>query len=98
MKGQPVEFIYLCTSAGSDEAQWKSKIAQLKLPGIHFFVDQPLEIELMNRFSLNGFPSHQFFSKNGQYKPGAIKWMSYMNKDHLLELINVPLLTEIHKL
>lgn len=88
LKGQPVEFIYLCTSDGSDETQWKEKIARLKQPGIHFFVDQTLEIELMNRFAFHGYPSYMFFNKNGQYKPGAIKWMGHTNKDQLMELIN----------
>lgn len=91
LKGQPVEFIYLCTSAGSDETQWKAKIAQLKQPGIHFFVDQTLEIELMNRFAFHGYPSYMLFNKNGQYKPGAITWMAHANKDQLIELINAPL-------
>jgi thiol-disulfide isomerase/thioredoxin len=88
LKGQPVEFIYLCTSAGSDETLWETKIAKLKQPGIHFFVDQRLETELMNRFSLNVYPSYLFFSKNGQYKPGVIKLISAINKDQLAALIN----------
>lgn len=87
-KGQPVEFIYLCTSRDSDEDKWKTKIAQLKQPGIHFFVDASLEIELMKLFSFIGYPSYAFFDKKGQYKPGAITWMSLIDKDKLSKLIN----------
>ena len=87
-KGLPVEFIYLCTSANSDESTWKAKIAELKQPGIHYFVDETLENELMNLFSFSGFPNYAFIDKNGQYKPSAISRMSLINKDQLIELIN----------
>jgi thiol-disulfide isomerase/thioredoxin len=87
LKGSPVEFVYLCTSGGSDETKWEAKIAELKQPGIHFFVDQSLESELMTRFSLTGFPGYVFFDKKGQYKPGAITWMSAMTKNKLSDLV-----------
>lgn len=87
-KELPVEFIYLCTSAGADETTWKSRIAELKQPGIHFFVENSLVNELMTQFSFNGFPSYAFFDKNGQYKPGAISRMAELNKESLTKLIN----------
>jgi thiol-disulfide isomerase/thioredoxin len=87
-KDLPVEFIYLCTSNNSSLDKWKSKIVELKIPGTHIFVEETTETELMNLFSVNGFPSIVFISRNGGYKPGVITFMSKMDKNKLTELIN----------
>lgn len=87
MGNEPIEFIYLCTSYGSDLEKWKSKIAELELSGTHLFVDSKIETELMNLFSLNGFPSYAFIDVKGEFKTGAIKKMEFMNKEKLLKLI-----------
>ena len=85
-KDLPVEFIYLCTSSGSDIEKWKSKVIEMEQPGIHIFVDQALESELMEMFSFSGFPSYAFINKNGVYIPG-IKRMSRTSKKELEKLI-----------
>jgi thiol-disulfide isomerase/thioredoxin len=71
----PVVFVYVCTARGSDEGQWKRKIAELKLPGIHFFVDEALDANLSQYFSFSGYPGYAFINQNGVYKPGAITWL-----------------------
>lgn len=87
MVDEPIEFIYLCTSSGSDFDKWKSKIIELELGGIHLFVDSKIETELMNLFSLNGFPSYALIDAKGEFKAGAIQRMELMNKEKLLKLI-----------
>ena len=87
-KELPVEFIYLCTSSGSDMEKWKTKIAEYELGGTHIFVEQKIENELMNLFSASGFPSYVFIDKNGEYRPGAISRMSQLDINKLTELIN----------
>ncbi|WP_162915401.1 TlpA family protein disulfide reductase [Paraflavitalea soli] len=75
-KDLPVVFVYVCTSNNSDENKWKSKIGELKLPGIHFYIDETLDAELSQFFSFSGYPGHAFIDRNGVYKPGAIKRVS----------------------
>lgn len=86
-KNLSVEFVYLCTSRGSDLNQWKSKIAEFKIGGTHIFVEQNIESKLMNLFSVSGFPSYVLIDKSGNYVPGAIQRMSHLNKVKLVELI-----------
>jgi thiol-disulfide isomerase/thioredoxin len=86
-KELPVEFVYLCTSRSSNLDQWKSKIAEFEISGTHIFVEEDIENELMNLFSVSGFPSYVLIDTNGDYKPGAIKRMSHLNKEKLAELI-----------
>lgn len=75
-KDLPVVFVYVCTSNSSDEDKWKRKIGELKLPGIHFFIDEKLDAELSKYFSFSGYPGYAFIDRNGVYKAGAIKWIS----------------------
>jgi len=88
-KDLPVVFVYLCTIHGSSEDKWKSKVVELKQPGIHFLIDETLDAELAHYFSFSGYPGHAFIDKTGTYKPGAIKWMSEIeNREALAALIN----------
>ncbi|HMI61859.1 MAG TPA: TlpA disulfide reductase family protein [Puia sp.] len=88
-KDLPVVFVYLCTINGSSESKWKSKVAELKQPGIHFLIDETFDAELSHYFSFSGYPGHALIDKAGNYKPGAIKWMSEIeNGETLAALIN----------
>ncbi len=53
-----------------------SVIGELKLPGIHFFIDETLDAELSKYFSFSGYPGYAFIDRNGVYKPGAIERVS----------------------
>lgn len=75
-KDLPVVFVYLCTVSGSSESKWKSKVAELKLPGIHFLIDAALDADLSRYFSFSGYPGYALIDSTGHYKPGAIQWMS----------------------
>jgi len=87
-KNLPVVFVYLCTINGSSESKWKSKVVELQQPGIHFLIDKALDADLSNYFSFSGYPGHALIDKDGNYKPGAIQWMSQIeNKEALAALI-----------
>ena len=88
VEDEPVEFIYLCTSAGGSPEQWKAKIAQFKLGGTHLFIEQSVEAELMQLFNGSGFPTYAFINKKGEYKPGSITRMSQISRERLVQLIN----------
>jgi thiol-disulfide isomerase/thioredoxin len=88
-KDMPVVFVYLCTINGSTESKWKSKVAELKQPGMHFLIDETLDAELSHYFSFSGYPGYALIDKVGKYKPGAIKWISDIkSRDALAALIN----------
>ena len=85
----PVAFVYLCTSSGSSESKWKLKVAELQQPGIHFFIDGPLDDALSGYFSFAGYPGYAFIDKQGNYVPGAFKRISQVeNKEALAQLIS----------
>jgi thiol-disulfide isomerase/thioredoxin len=86
-KDLPIEFVYLCTSNNSSEDKWKTKIAELEIPGIHIFVEETIETELMNLFSMNGFPSYGFINAGGIFVPNAIVRPSMTNKNKVKELL-----------
>lgn len=88
LKDHPIEFIYLCTSDGSDLAEWKTKVSKLELSGTHLFVESGIERKLMTLFSVSGFPSLAFIDTQGNYKPGAITRMSNLSKETLTKLID----------
>lgn len=72
-KELPIEFIYLCTSNNSTLDKWKSKIAELKIPGTHIFVEESIETELMNLFSTKGYPSYVLINSKGQRETRFIR-------------------------
>lgn len=85
-KDLPVVFVYLCTENSSDENKWRTKVAELEQPGIHYYIDQALDNEISTYFSFSGYPGYAFIDKKGKYQPGAISWMSELSKERLAEL------------
>lgn len=87
-KDLPIVFVYVCTAQGSDEGRWKRKIAELELPGIHFFIDEALDAKLGQLFSFSGYPGYAFIDQKGVYKPGAITRLSAIkDKNALADLL-----------
>jgi thiol-disulfide isomerase/thioredoxin len=66
-KDLPIEFVYLCTSNNSSQDKWRQKIAELKIPGTHIFVDENIENSLMDLFSGEGFPTYVLIDSRGTY-------------------------------
>ncbi len=87
MTDEHIEFVYLCTSKGSDIDKWKTKLAQLQVGGTHLFVDAQTERQMLGMLSFSGYPSYGFINQKGEYK-GAINRMGRQTKESLLKLIN----------
>ncbi|WP_158848582.1 TlpA family protein disulfide reductase [Algibacter sp. L1A34] len=87
-KDDSVEFVYLCTSSGSSMKKWQAKIAEFEIGGTHIFVESSIESDLMGLFSFSGFPSYAFIDAHGDYKPGAIKRMSHLDKEVVKKMIS----------
>lgn len=62
----PIEFIYLCTSSGSNIQRWEKVITEMNQSGTHVFISEKLTNELMALFNVGGFPSYIYFDQNGQ--------------------------------
>jgi thiol-disulfide isomerase/thioredoxin len=86
VKDLPLEFVYLCTSDGSNIEKWKAKIAEFKLSGTHIYVEKSIESELMRMFSGSGFPTYVLINPKGEFKPG-IERPSHLDKEKLAEWI-----------
>lgn len=86
-KDLPVEFVYLCSSSGSDLDKWRTKIVEHQIGGAHIFVEKKLAADLMNLFSASGFPSYVLINAKGDYMPGAIRRPSAMSRAALAELL-----------
>jgi thiol-disulfide isomerase/thioredoxin len=87
-KDLPVIFVYLCTINSSTENKWKTKVAELQQPGIHFLIDEALDADLSNYFSFSGYPGYAFIDKMGKYRPGVFKRISEIeNRESLSDLV-----------
>ena len=84
-KDLPIEYIYICTNSSSSIKLWKNKIAELKLPGIHIFMDNKIVEELKSSFddAGSGFPTYVVVDANGKLRPNVIQWMQSLNRDKL---------------
>jgi len=83
-KELPIEYIYLCTSNNSSVEAWKSRIADLLIPGTHLFVDEKIVSAL--RTALNaegGFPTYVVIDANGKVNSKSILRMQMLDKASL---------------
>lgn len=83
----PIEFVYLCTSGGSDEEQWKNKVLEIQQPGTHLFVDSKAISELMTMFNMGGFPSYLLLKPDGSYDEKTVNSLSNLQLDTLKHLL-----------
>ncbi len=86
-KDLPIEFVYLCTSDGSDLEKWKTKIAEYQLRGTHIFVQKSIESRLMNLFSISGYPGYIYINSKGEYQAGIKARPSQLSKGDLVGLV-----------
>jgi len=83
----PIEFIYLCTDASSDQQKWVNKVAELEQPGTHLFVGNTVISELFTLFNRSGFPTYVVIKPNGEIDTKAIPWMSDVTLEKLKEMM-----------
>ncbi|HTH56183.1 MAG TPA: TlpA disulfide reductase family protein [Cyclobacteriaceae bacterium] len=85
-KDLPIEFVYICTSEGSDFEKWKTKIAEFELKGTHIYADKKIVHELLGLFSRSGYPTYILTNTIGEFKTTNIR-PSSLRKEKLSELI-----------
>lgn len=83
-KDLPVAYVYLCTSSSSSIALWKNKVAGMKIPGTHIFINDAILSKLRSRLDAEGgFPTYVVIDAAGKSHPKAITLMSRLNREQL---------------
>ncbi|MBO9595668.1 MAG: redoxin family protein [Niabella sp.] len=86
----PVEYIYLCTTSGSDEETWKKRIATLKPAGTHIFINEELENALRKKLNANGgYPTYIVIDQKGNISSDKIAFMQELNREKFAAAIGV---------
>ena len=83
-----MSFVYLCYQ--SQKEQWRSAISKYNLEGNHYFVEENQADDLINLFSIKGYPTYTIIDKNakivksnGVYRPsnsGTVKLLDSLIK------------------
>lgn len=63
-KGKDVAFVYLCLE--SKEMQWKAILADKKMKGKHFFLNDEQGAYFQKLLKINGFPTYAIIDKEGR--------------------------------
>ncbi|GGC75964.1 hypothetical protein GCM10011387_32190 [Pedobacter quisquiliarum] len=83
-KDLAIEYIYICTSSGSNLDKWKNKVADLQIPGAHFFASEKIINQLKSMFNATGgYPAYVTIDINGQINPKIITRMENLNRETL---------------
>ena len=86
-KDLPTEFIYICTSRGSSMEKWSNKIMELQQSGIHIYLEDTINAELMSLFSFSTFPNYAFIDKTGKFISGTFNDKSNFKAEKIKELL-----------
>jgi thiol-disulfide isomerase/thioredoxin len=90
-KDLSVEYIYLCTSSGSSLDLWKTKVADLQIPGTHIFMDEKIVAQLKSMFNATGgFPAYVVMDVNGKINPKSITRMGMLSRESLKTAVGLP--------
>ena len=76
LREMDVEVVYLCVADGTNPQTWQQKVAELDLFAPQVFLGPELSTAIMRFFDLQGYPSHVFLDKSGQYHPGLVHSIS----------------------
>ena len=89
-KSLPIEYVYLCTSSGSDIDTWKERIATLKTSGTHIFINEELEMAFRKKLNADGgYPTYIVINKAGSADSKKISSMSGLSLDDLKEILGM---------
>lgn len=88
LKDKAVEFVFLCFNSPKEAAQ--KKVTELKLGGVHYFLNVDQSNHLQKTLSFSSFPNYILIDKNGlivksgsDLRPGAEE-----TKNDIMKLIN----------
>ncbi|NRF41784.1 TlpA disulfide reductase family protein [Pedobacter foliorum] len=83
-KDLAIEYVYLCTTDGSNIDVWKNRVADLQIPGTHIFVNEKIIAQLKTAFNAeSGFPSYVVVDVNGKVNPKVITRMEMLDRDSI---------------
>jgi thiol-disulfide isomerase/thioredoxin len=89
-KDLAIEYIYLCTSAGSNLDIWKNKLADLQIPGTHFFMNEKLIAKLKSMLNATGgYPAYVTIGTKGKVNSKIITQMRNLNRESLKESVGM---------
>jgi thiol-disulfide isomerase/thioredoxin len=89
-KDLPFEYIYICTSSGSNIELWKQKIAELQIPGTHIFMDDKVVTGLKEMLNASaGFPAYVVMDVNGKTNSKVMSHMSGLDRESLKKVIGL---------
>ncbi|MCO4291719.1 TlpA family protein disulfide reductase [Solitalea sp. MAHUQ-68] len=87
LKGKDVVFLYL--GVQSEENVWKSNIAELKIEGEHYLLNNNDYNALAARFQISGIPHYVLLDKQGRVREDDAKSPSETElKDEIIALLN----------
>lgn len=65
LKEEPLEFVYLCSDAGTDQEEWEKTVAKWELPGTHIFLPADRMESIMALFGFRGYPNYLLIRPDG---------------------------------
>jgi thiol-disulfide isomerase/thioredoxin len=83
----PLEFVYICTSEGTDLETWKRRIVDYELKGTHIFLERSTAFALLESLSFSGYPSYFILNTRGEYVSMNNQRPSRLSKQTLSQLI-----------
>jgi thiol-disulfide isomerase/thioredoxin len=86
----PIEYVYLCTSSGSDPETWKKRIGDMKLPGTHIYMEDELMVALRKQLNAEGgYPTYVVIDAKGNMNTKSISFMSQLNAETLKSVTGI---------
>ncbi len=88
LKGENVEFVFLCCNSPEEAA--RKKVEELKLGGTHYFLNTDQTNYIQKELSFSSFPDYTLIDKNGNIAGSDVRYRPGNNrtKDKILELVN----------
>jgi thiol-disulfide isomerase/thioredoxin len=89
-KDLPIEYIYLCTTSGSNIDIWKNRIGDLQIPGTHIFVNDKIISKLKTAFNAEGgFPTYVVIDINGKVNQTKITFMGTLDRESVKKIVGL---------
>ena len=82
----PVEYVFICTSRGATMDKWTNKIMEHQLSGIHIYLDDAINADLMQLFSFSTFPNYAFIDRTGKFTAGVFSDKTNLKAEKIREL------------
>jgi len=89
-KDLPIDYVYLCTTNGSNIDLWKKKVAEMQVSGTHVFIDEKVLAKLRATLGAEGgFPTYVVIDSNGKVNSKSITHMGSLNRESLKKVVGL---------